>query len=124
MCHCLAFEEDDDSSIDSNPLHGSMEQSSSTEDPMAHYLTSADEEVVEEHFPPAPLSDDVWMEELVPNRHSCIHEHSQHDLCPYPCPYSLDELHLAPEYVSTSQYIDLSNIFNFPDVITTASNEP
>ena len=53
-CH-LMFEEDDDSSIDSNPLHGSTEQSSLTEHPMACHLTSSDEEeeeeVEEEHFP-------------------------------------------------------------------------
>ena len=60
-CH-LTFEEDDDSSIDSNPLHGSMEQSSPTEHQMACDLTSADEEEeeVEEHFTTAPLSDDIW----------------------------------------------------------------
>ena len=74
--HHLTFEEHDDSSIDSNPIHDS-------------HVTSADEEV-EEHFPAAPLSDDVWMEEPVPDRHLCINEHSQHDFCPYPCPYSLD----------------------------------
>ena len=66
-----------------------MEQSSPTEHQMAHHLTSADdeEEVEEEHFPTAPLSNDVWMEEPVPDRQLCIYEHSQpHDLCPYPCP--------------------------------------
>ena len=61
------------------------------------------------------------MEEPVPEKHLCIHEDSQHDLCPYPCPYSLGQLHLAPEY--TLQYMDLSDIFNLSDVITTTSNE-
>ena len=124
MCHCLTFEEDDDSSIDSNPLHDSMEQSSPTEHEIAHHLTSADEEEeVEEHFPTAPLSDGIWIEEQVPDRHLCIHEHSQHDLCPYPCSYSLDQLHLIPEYAPTPQYMNLSDIFDFPDVMTTASDE-
>ena len=124
MCHHLTFEDNDNSSIDSNPLHGSMECSSLTEHPMAHHLTSAaQEEDVEEHFPTTPLDDDVWMEEPVPDRHLCIHEHSQHDLCPYPCSHSLDHLHFTPEYAPTPQYIDLSNIFDFPDVITTASDE-
>ena len=94
--HHLTFEEDDDSSIDSNQLHDC-------------HLTSADkeeEEDDEEHFPTAPLNDDVWMEEPVPDRHLCIHEHSQHDLCPYPCPYSLDQLHLTTDYAP--QYMDLS----------------
>ena len=61
------------------------------------------------------------MEEPVPDRHLCIHEHSQHDLCLYPCPYSLDQLHLTPDYAP--QYMDLSDIFDLPDVITTASDE-
>ena len=114
MHHHLTFEEDDDSSIDSNPIHEG-------------HLTSADdeeeEEDVEEHFPTAPLDDDVWVEEPVPDGHLCIHEHSQHDLCPYPCPYSLDQLHLTPEYTLTHQYIDLSDIFDIPDVITSTSDE-
>ena len=42
-----------------------------------------EEEEVEEHFPTAPLDDDVWMEEPVPNRHLYIHEQSQpHGLHP------------------------------------------
>ena len=40
---------------------------------------------------------------------------------PYPCPYSLNPLYLAQE--DAPQYIDLSNIFKFPDVMTSASNE-
>ena len=56
---------------------------------VAHHLTSIEEEDEEEedtkeHFPMASLNDDVWMEEPVPDGHSCIHEDSQHDLCPYP----------------------------------------
>ena len=63
------------------------------------------------------------MEEPVPDRHLCIHEHSQlHDLCPYPCPYSLNQLHLAPEYAPTSQYMEVSDIFNFADMKTTTSD--
>ena len=93
---------------------------------MVHHLTSIEEEDekeedAEEHFPTASLNDDVWMEEPVPERHLCIHEDSQHDLCPYPCPYSLDQLYLAPNH--TPQYMDLSDIFDLPDVITTASDE-
>ena len=102
-----------------------MEQSSLTEHQMAYHLTSAEEEEdeEEEHFPTVPLDDDVYMEEPVPDRHLCIHEHSQHDLFPYPCPYSLDQLCLTLNYAPTPQYIDLSNILDFPDVITTISND-
>ena len=122
-CH-LTFEEDDDSSLHNNIIHARTEHHSPVEHPMAHHLTSADdeeEEDEEEHFPTAPLNDDVWMEEPVPDRHLCIHEHSQNDLYPYPCPYSLDQLHLIWDYAP--QYMDLSNIFDFPDVIKTTSDE-
>ena len=57
----------------------------------------------------------------VPEGHLCIHENSQHDLCPYPCPYSFNPLWLTQN--DAPQYMDLSNIFNFPDVMTTASDE-
>ena len=67
-----------------------MEHYSPEEHPMAHHLTSADvkekdekEEDNEEHLLTAPLNDYVWMEELVPDRHLCIHEHSLQDLCSY-----------------------------------------
>ena len=131
ICHCLMFSNDDSSSTDSNPLHGRIEQSSPVEQQMASCLkddsfqdVSSEEKEEEEQFPTAPLDDAVWMDEPVPERHLCIHEQSQpHDLCPYPCPYSLDQLYLAPEYAPTPQYMDLSDIFNFPHVMTTTRNE-
>ena len=123
MCCCLKFVDDDNSSLDSNPLHGRTEQASPTEHQMACHLTGAEEEG-EEHFPTAPLGDDVWMEEPVPERHLCIHEQSQpHDPFPYPCPYGSDQLHPTPEYAQRPQYMDLSDIFNFPVVKTTARDE-
>ena len=61
------------------------------------------------------------MEEPVPKRHLCTHENSQHDLCPYPCLYSLNPLHLTQE--DALQYIDPNDIFKFPDVIVSASND-
>ena len=118
------FKEDDESSLGRHTLHTRMEQNSPEEHPMAHHLTSIEgeeEEDTEEHFSTAPLHDDVWMEEPIPDRHLCIHEDSQHDLCLYPCPCSLDQLHLSLDYAP--QYMDLSDIFNLPDVITTASDE-
>ena len=85
-CH-LTFEEDDDSSIDNNTLLVRTEHHSPVEHPVAHHLSSTDnDEEEEEHFLTAPLNDDIWMEEPVSDRHLCSHEHSQHDLCPYPCP--------------------------------------
>ena len=53
------------------------------------------------------------MEEPVLERHLCIHENAQHDLCPYPCLYDLNPLHLAQK--NTVQYIDHNDIFDFPD---------
>ena len=43
--------------------------------------------------------------------------------CPYPCPYGSDQLHPTPEYAPTPQYIDLSDTFDFPNVMTTANDE-
>ena len=87
---------------------------------MACCLSSTDKEEGEEHFPTAPLNDGVWMEEPVLDRHLCIQEDSQHNLYLYPCPFSLDQLHITLDY--TPQYVDLSDIFDFQDVITTASD--
>ena len=80
----------------------------------------------EEDFPTAPLDDDVWLEEPVPDRHFCIHEQSQlHDQCLYPCPYRLDELHsnLEDEPMPHYEMMDLSDISDFQDVMTTTSDQ-
>ena len=56
--------------------------------------------------------------EEIPDRHLCIHEHSSpHGLCPYLCPY--------PDYQASSCYgtLDLSDISEFEDLMTTSSNE-
>ena len=56
--------------------------------------------------------------EEIPDRHLCIHEHSvPHELCPYPCPYM--------DYTSSSYYdtLDLSDISEFEDLMTTSSDE-
>ena len=103
------FKEDDESSLGRDTLHTRMKHHSPEEQPMAHHLTNIEEEDeeeedAEEHFPTAPLNDDVWMEEPVPDRHLCIHDHSQHDLCPYPCPYTFDQLHLALGYTPPQQH--------------------
>ena len=117
------------SSPDSSPLHGGPEQSSPIEQQMVcHCIADSFQDILneEEDFPTAPLDDDVWLEEPVPDRNLCIHEQSQlHDLCPYPCPYSLDQLHPTPGNAATPHYemMDLSDTFNFPDIMTTTSNE-
>ena len=50
------------------------------------------------------------LEKPFPERHLCIHENPQHDLCLYPCPYDLHSLHLTQE--DGMQYIDLNDIFH------------
>ena len=116
-CHHLTSKED------RATAHPRMEHHLPDENTMACQLTSMeeDEEDAEECLPTALLDEDVWMEEPVPERHLCIHENSQHDLCPYPCPYSLNQLHLAEN--NAPQYMDLSDIFKFPNVMTSASDE-
>ena len=42
-------------------------------------------------------------------------------LCHYPCPYSLNPLHLTQE--DAMQYTYLNNIFKFPDIIVSASDD-
>ena len=111
-CH-LTFSNDDSSSADNSPLQSRTEQFSPVEQQMAQHLTDdsfqddpseeeEEEEEEEEDFPTAPLEDDIWMDEPVPDRHLCIHEQSQlHDLCPYPCLYNLDQLHPTSENAPT-----------------------
>ena len=80
VCCCLTYKEDDESSLDSR-----MEDYSPEDGILASCLPSiAEEHDTEEHFLMVSLDDDFWMEEPVPERHLCIHENSQHDLCRYP----------------------------------------
>ena len=100
-----------------------METHSPDDDILAHHLPSIaeDDNDTEEYFPTVSLDDNFWMEEPIAERHLCIHENSQHDLCPYPCPYNLNLLHLTPE--DAPQYIDLDEIFEFPAVVVSASDD-
>ena len=80
----------------------------------------------EEDFPTAPLDDDIWLEDPVPDRHLCIHEQSQPRYqYSYPCPYSLDLLDPTPEDALASYYetMDLSDISDLQDVMTTTGDE-
>ena len=101
-----------------------MEDHSPEDDVLVYHLPSLageEDDDAEEHFPTISLEDDIWMEEPVPERHLCNQENSHHDLCPYPCPYSLNPLHLTQE--EALQYIDLGDIFEFPDVVVSASDD-
>ena len=76
------------------------------------------EDKEEEDFQTVALDDDHWTMDEIPDRHLCIHEHLlPHSLCPYQCPYM--------DYTSTSYHdtLDLSDISEFKDLITTSSDE-
>ena len=76
--------------------------------------------------PTAPLDDDIWLEDSVPDRHLHIHEQSHpYYQCSYPCPYSLDLPHSAPEDAPGPYYeiINLSDILDFQDVMTTTNDK-
>ena len=73
--------------------------SSSVHHNLCHYITPTTDQFLteawdddttsfEEHFQTAPLDDDVWAEEPIPDSHLCIHERPdklKHQ-CSYPCP--------------------------------------
>ena len=87
---------------------------------------SSQDTTAKEDLPTAPLDDDIWLEDPVPYRHLCNHEQSQpHYQCFYPCPYSLDLPHSAPEDAPAPYYkiVDLSDISDLQDVMTTTSDE-
>ena len=72
----------------------------------------------EEDFQTVSLDDDHWTIEEIPDQPLCKHEYSVlHELCPYPCPYM--------DYTSSLYYetLDLSNIFEFEDLMTTSCDE-
>ena len=77
------------------------------------------EEEEEEDFQILALDDEHWITEPVPDRDLYIYKHSQlHFLCPYPCPCSTDS---AP--TSYQDMLDLSDISDFEDVMTTSSDQ-
>ena len=72
----------------------------------------------EEDFQTFSLDDEHWTTEEIPDRPLCIHKHSlPHRLCPYLCPY-LD--YQTSYYFET---MDLRDIFEFKDMMTTSSDE-
>ena len=80
----------------------------------------------EEDFQIVTPDDDHWNMGPIPYRHLCIHEHSQpHSLCSYPCPHSSDPVSYNINYAPASYHktLDLSDISDFEDVMTTSSDE-
>ena len=82
------------------------------------YMTHYDLEEDEEDVQIVTLDDDHWTTDQIPDRHLCIHEHSlPHSICPCPCPY----MDSTPALYQDS--LDLSDISDFKDVMTTLSDE-
>ena len=78
----------------------------------------AEEEDMEEDFQTVPLDDEHWEMEEIPDRTLSIHEHAlPHGLCLYPCLYG--------NYQTSSYYdtLDVSDISEFKNIMTTSSNE-
>ena len=128
---CLTFssskEDDDDTPTDKIPslnstlpvqYHTDAFQWSPSKCTLNAYVTLEAEGEVEEDFQTVPLDGEHWDMEEIHDRPLCIHEHSlPHGLCPYPCPY-LD--YQASLYDDT---LDLSNISEFKDLMTTSSDQ-
>ena len=131
VCRCLTYSssvDDDDTPSDQIPSPNrtlpvqyhtdTLQQPSSKYTFNAYVTLEAEVEEEEEDFQTVPLNDEHWDMEEIPDRHLCIHEHSlPHRLCPYLCPYL--------EYQASSYYdtLDLSDISEFEDQMTTSSNE-
>ena len=73
---------------------------------------------IDEHFPTISLDDDIWTEELVPDRHLCIYHLDQ------PPPQSS---HQCPfQSVPAEAYdniMTINNILDFEDMATTTGDE-
>ena len=86
----------------------------------------------EEHFPKAPLHNEVWSEDPILDRLLCIHErhHGPNLQCSYPCPYSTMtfRMHLpqsTPQGATVHNYkqMDFSDTsWDFPDIMMTTSD--
>ena len=129
VCRKLTYSssDDDDTTEDRVPSPYSASQvQNHTHDPWAlsskHTLHASvhleEEEDEEEDFQTISLDDEHWTTEEIPDRPLCIHEHLlPHGLCLYPCPY----LHYQAS--SYCDYMDLSDISEFEDLMTTSSDE-
>ena len=87
----------------------------------------------EEHFPTAPLEDDIWSKDPIPDRILCIHKrpHKLNLQCSYPHTYStttfrMDLPQSTPQGTTVLNYkqMDFSDISSdFPDIMTTTSDD-
>ena len=112
VCHWLSFSSSDDK--ESSPVHIPSNYTLPPQNPMSFaqqplsksIYTMCDDLEEEEDSQTVAMDDKHWNTEPVPDRHLCIHEHSQpHSLCPYPFSYSTDS---TP--TSYQDMLDLSDI--------------
>ena len=114
--HHLSFSSSDDKDNSTSLPLNSMGFAKS---PTKSIYTICDDSKKEEDFQTVTLGDEHWITDPVPDRHLCIHEHSQtHSLCCYQCLYSSDS---TP--ASYHDVLDLSDISGFEDVLITSSDE-
>ena len=121
------------STPNSSALHGRAEPLLLVQHHMNYHHTSVpstddsfQDATAEEDFPTAPLDDAICFVDPVPDRHLSIHEQSQpHYQCSYPCPYRLDLPHSSPKNAPEpySEMMDLRDISDIQDVMTTTSDE-
>ena len=88
------------------------------QEPLSNYIYTICDDLEEEDFQTVTLDDNHWTTDQISDRHLCIHKHSlPHSLCPYPCLY----MDYTP--ASYQDMLDLSDISDFEDVMTTSSDE-
>ena len=119
--------DDDDTTEDEVSLPYSMPQAQhhapdpcelSSKHNLDTHINMEEEEDAEDDFQTVSLDDEHWITKEVPDRPLCIHEHLlPHGLCPYLCPYADYE---TPSYYET---MDLSDISEFKELMTTSSDE-
>ena len=83
-CHLSFSSSDDKDNSTSLPLTSMGFAKSPTK-----FISTTCAKSEEEDFQTVALDEEHWIIDPVPDRHLCIHEHSQpHSLCCYPCPYT------------------------------------
>ena len=121
VCHHLSFSSsyDEDISAVHNSTSLPLKPMGFAKVTSQYIYTMGDDFEEEEDFQTVALNDEHWITEPVPDRHLCIHKHSQpHSLCCYKCLYGPDSAS-----VSYPDILDLSDISDFKDVMTTSSDE-
>ena len=121
-----SYDDDDTTEVEVPSLYSALQVHYHAYDPQSlspkHILHASihleEEEDEEEEFQTILLDDELWTTEEIPDRPLGMHEHSlPQRLCPYPCPY-LD--YQTSSYFET---MDLSDISEFEDLMTTSSDE-